>query len=529
MEYTSSLDGDSPSQSQGAAYPWVLEHLLAYPGTYEIPLRTMYTLNATTQNPQQCSPLTVSPQVPGNAFPRHPNVTADEPQSMTTVTAAAQLRANLMAHISQLPSQPTSLPPSFITSFVRRCFPPELDQVDFPQALTAMDYLKDLEIRRRREVVAALDKLGIDREDISHRDKIARKYPGVLRWVMDIEDKERTVEALYTQVYIGLRRWTLINELSLNPFNKANCIAMLNTLYPPVINTTQFVQPTAQLTPQILSSQRSGFFRYITAVEKSGTSVLSSLIDQNKKPGETTGWSSLRDTLDSYVRMANSVIDECNEITGRGHSPTASTFSSVLEYDDEGRRKIDSAISFGSANSSNRNSGQSHATRPSTSSSFSIGSQGNGHSRQVSREKHLLDKPLPSPKDDDMTITQKPAGSTLERIARELRKIKSRNTIKDEVQRPRTASVPASTTTTEVEELPPATPSKERGLRMRRSIRRMRSNTNVLDALRPVSRNDEQAAHGVPEYDAAVMRKRRDEWEAHQRSASKTMESELIG
>ena len=522
-------DGEPQSHFQGAAFPWVLEHLLTYPGTYEIPLRTMYTLNATTQNPQQCAPLTVSPKVPGNAFPRQPNHAADDQQPTPTVTAAAQLRANLMAHISQLPSQPTSLPPSFITSFVRRCFPPELDQVDFPQALTAMDYLKDLEIRRRREVVAALDKLGIDREDISHRDKIARKYPGVLRWVMDIEDKERKVEALYTQVYIGLRRWTLINELSLNPFNKSNCIAMLNTLYPPV-SPSQFVPPTAQITPQILSSQRMGFFRYITAVEKSGTSVLSSLIDQNKKPGETNGWPVLRDTLDSYVRMANNVIDECNEITGHGHSPTSSSFSSMLEYDEDGRRKIDSAISFGSANSSNRNSGQSHHTRPSTSSSFSIGSQTNGHSRQVSREKQNLDKPLPLPKDDEDTVTQKPSGSTLERIARELRKMKSRNTIKDEVQRPRTASVPAVTTMMEVSE-PQSTTAlpKERGLRMKRSIRRMRSHTSVSDAKRPQSRGDEQAAQVIPDYDAALMRRRRDEWEAHQRSTSKaTMESELI-
>lgn len=529
MENISFSDADGLSQSQGAAYPWVLEHLLTYPGTYEIPLRTMYTLNATTQNPQQHSPIAISPTVPGNAFPRNPSAPVDEQQSMTTVTAAAQLRANLMAHISQLPSQPTSLPPSFITSFVRRCFPPELDQVDFPQALTAMDYLKDLEIRRRREVVAALDKLGIDRDDISKRDKIAQKYPGVLSWVSGIEDKERKVEALYTQVYLGLRRWTLINELSLNPFNKSNCIAMLNTLYPPVITTTQFVQPTAQLTPRILSSQRAGFFRYITAVEKSGTSVLSNLIDQGKRSGENNGWSALRDTLDSYVRMANNVIDECNEITGRGHSPTASSFSSVLEYDSEGRRKIDSAISFGSGNSSNRNSGQSHATRPSTSSSFSVGSQGNGHSRQVSRDNPMLDKPLPPPKDDDVTVTPK-AGSTLERIARELRKIKSRNTIKEELQRPRTASVPATTTLMDASEpLPSTTPSKERGLRMKRSIRRMRSNTNVLDSVRPGTRNDDAAVPMAPDYDATLMRKRRDEWEAHQRSTSKTtMESELI-
>jgi hypothetical protein len=201
-------DDASTCSSEGAAYPWILEHLLAYPGSYEIPLRTMYTLNSTTQAQQQQNQTTPSPtsptSVPGNAFPAHRR---EEQHNLTTATAAAQLRANLMSHISQLPSQPCSLPPSFVTSFVRRCFPHELDQVDFPQALTALDYLKDLEVRRRREVVAALDRLGVDRADLGERAVLGRKYPGVLRWVISIEDKERKVEALYTQVFLGLRRW----------------------------------------------------------------------------------------------------------------------------------------------------------------------------------------------------------------------------------------------------------------------------------------------------------------------------------
>jgi hypothetical protein len=201
-------DDASALSSEGAAYPWILEHLLAYPGSYEIPLRTMYTLNVNTQTQQQQNPASPSPSpttsVPGNAFP---NQRKEEQHNLTTATAAAQLRANLMSHISQLPSQPCSLPPSFVTSFVRRCFPLDLDQVDFPQALTALDYLKDLEIRRRREVVAALDRLGVDRADLGERHVLGRKYPGVLRWVVNIEDKERKVEALYTQVFLGLRRW----------------------------------------------------------------------------------------------------------------------------------------------------------------------------------------------------------------------------------------------------------------------------------------------------------------------------------
>lgn len=518
--------------SQGAGYEWVLEHLLAYPGTYEIPLRTMYTLNATTQNQQQPPSLPSPTTVPGNAFPRRSQSSTDEQHSMTTMTAAAQLGASLMAHISQLPSQPTSLPPSFVTSFVRRCFPAELDQVDFPQALTALDYLKDLETRRRREVVAALDKLGIERDDLSHREKLARKYPGVLQWVAGIEEKERTVEALYSQVYIGLRRWTLINELSLTPFNKYNCLAMLNTLYPPDLKKGHFVQPTAQLTPQVLASQRRAFFQYICLVERKGPSVLSSLIGHSKNPGDETGWTRLRDTLDSYLRMANSVIEECYEITGRGQS-TAAPSINTSECEEEGRRKVDSAISFGSAASSNRNSGQSQTTRPSTSSSFSQGSR--QHSRQVSSaDKELPEKPLPPPKDgeeDDVTLTQKAPGSALERIARELRKIKSRSNVKED-PRPRTSSAHiAEATTMENSERVPPTPGKERSLKSKLSLRRMRSNTALSEggSARTSTRGVEQVSPGIPAYDAGEMIKSRQKWESMQKVKGKGSDQELHG
>ena len=509
--------------NRGAAYPWVLEHLLTYPATYEIPLRTMYTLNATTQHQQQCPPVPSPNTVPGNAFPLQTPAAAEEQQNMTTTTAAAQLRANLVQHISQLPSQPTSLPPSFITSFVRRCFQRELDQVDFPQALTAMDYLKDLEVRRRREVVAALDKLGIDQEDLSHREKLAQKYPGVLRWVMDIEERERKVEALYTQVYLGLRRWTLINELSLTPFDKGNCLAMLNTLYPPInANAGHFVQPTAQLTSQIMTQQRNGFFKYITAVEKTGPSVLSHLMSHAKKKEDSNGWVTLRDSLDKYISLANSVIEECYDITGHGQSPTAASFSSI-EHEEEGRRKIDSAISFGSSSSSNRNSAQSnksghsqksHTTRPSTSSSFSTG--GRNHSRQVSRDKELPEKPLPPPKDDDVTATQKSAGgSTLERIARELRKMKSSKSMKDE-QRPHTPSGnPSDMTIIET----PTTPGKDRSLKSKLSIRRMRSNTALSEtnSMRSLNRYMDLGVQDLPAFDANEMTKSRQKWESQQK------------
>lgn len=496
---------------EGTGYTWVLEHLLTYPGTYEIPLRTMYTLNCSTQNPPQSHPS--SPNLPGNAFPRQQRSSSsqEEQAKLSTQTAAAQLKATLVQHISQLPSQPTSLPPSFITSFVLRCFPPEIEHVDFPQTLTALDYLKDLEVRRRREVVAALDKLGISRDDIAQRETLAKKYPGVILWIEGIEEKERKVECLYTQVYLGLRRWAMINELSLTPFNRANCIAMLNTLYPPVtVRPAQFIQPTIQLTAQVLSTQRQGFFRYINGVEKTGNAILNKLMAENKREGELTGWPLIRDTLDEYLRQANDIIDDSYEVSG---SPTTTEFEHKM--DEDARRKVDSGISFGSSNSSNRNSGQSdksHATRPSTSSSMSA------HSRKASKEKALTG-------DDDLTITGKAPGSTLERIARELRRMKSSKNVREQPAS-RKASVTSETADVPMVEAAPEVPqaTRPRGLSFKRSLRNMRSKSNLRseDGSRPSSRSEDYGSTDLPAFDAEEMRRRRMIWEAQQAKSART-------
>lgn len=112
-----------------------------------------------------------------------------------------------MAQLSNLPTQPTSLPPSFITSFLGKCFTSDLTCVDFPQALTGLDYLKDLETRRRREIIFAKERLDIDRATLSTDSELQVQYPGVAQWLKVVEDKERKLEALYTQIYVGLRRW----------------------------------------------------------------------------------------------------------------------------------------------------------------------------------------------------------------------------------------------------------------------------------------------------------------------------------
>ncbi|PYH40560.1 uncharacterized protein BP01DRAFT_307988, partial [Aspergillus saccharolyticus JOP 1030-1] len=366
----------------GSALTWIFDHCLRYPGTYEIPLRSMYALNC---NPtRQPSSTTRQPET---AFHRPTNSSS----SQDSMDLAADFRAQLSHQISRLPSQPCNLPPSFVTSFVRRCFTPQLDEVDFPQALTALDYLKDFEIRRRKEVAAALERLGVKPEDVKESSDFAKKHPGVINWLESLNAKGRRIEALYTQVYVGLRRWTLINEMLLEPFNKANCIAMLNTLFPPVTEAT--VPPTSYLTPDHLRSQRDGFFRYIAAVGRNGPDVLNDIIAQGARPGEHSGWPAVRDVLDRYLRAANDIYDDCSTVTGL----TSFEESIALQARGHKGRKVDSGISFGSAEK--------------------ILAAGVESSKEV---EDILDKPLPPP---PSTRPLHKSGSALERLTRELRKL----------------------------------------------------------------------------------------------------------
>ncbi|KAI4167162.1 MAG: hypothetical protein LQ343_007429 [Gyalolechia ehrenbergii] len=397
------------SHNEGSAFPWVLEHLLAYPGTYEIPLRTMYTLNSTQQAqhyPRQSHRADIPSlsnsvgSSPDNS-PASPEFPPEMQHRLLPHLATDHFKSCLMNHISQLPSQPFSLPPAFITSFVRRCFTADLCLVDFTQALTALDYLKDLENRRKREVTLALQRLGLDKDSIGQSDEELKKnHPRIAEWAQGMQEKGKKVESLYTHVYLGLRRWTLINEIRLEPFSKANSIAMLNTLYPP----TNSVPPTRQLTSAILETQRSTFFRYITAVEKNGKQVLKNLELQGKGPNDDNGWPAVRESVDKYLRTANGVIEECLEITG------PDTLDPNSQEYRRSERRADSGVSFGLGD------------RPSTSSS------------RGSRSNSTNNKPLPAspptghpPQPINTPLSPKKKGTTLEKIARELRNLRARS------------------------------------------------------------------------------------------------------
>jgi hypothetical protein len=202
--FAHSRQNSQESTASGASYQLILEHILTYPNTYEIPLRTMYTLNcAPRAQPLSSHPSRAPSPTSSSGSPTSPGF----PHNRQATTA--QFESALMDQISQLPSHPSSLPPAFVTSFVNRCFPVELELVDFPQSLTALDYLKDLEMRRRKEIAHSFRTLNLDQSNLSPDmlDHLRSWNPAVADWVESLEDKLRKVEAWYTSIYISLRRW----------------------------------------------------------------------------------------------------------------------------------------------------------------------------------------------------------------------------------------------------------------------------------------------------------------------------------
>lgn len=191
----------------------ILEHVLQYPGSYEIPLRTMYTLNCVPRAQPLPSNLSRAPSPAENASTASPvsgNFAWNDAES-----ASMNFTSQLMNHIGSLPSQPSSLPPNFIVSFVSRCLHPCLALVDFPQALTALDYLRDLEKRRCTEYVAAFERLGIRIETFdADVAAVAERYPGIALWAKNMHGKNKKAEGYYAVMYLGLRRWVSCSESS---------------------------------------------------------------------------------------------------------------------------------------------------------------------------------------------------------------------------------------------------------------------------------------------------------------------------
>ncbi|KAF1848560.1 uncharacterized protein K460DRAFT_375407 [Cucurbitaria berberidis CBS 394.84] len=322
-------------ESNIAPMSYILEHVLQYPGSYDIPLRTMHELNRKAQSlPKDLSRAQTPSGNSGNASPVTGQFAWNGAEAATM-----NFTSQLMKQLQSLPTRPGSLPPTFIVNFVSRCFHPSIGLVDWNQALTALDYLNDLDSRRRRETNLAFARLHIH-EDTYDTDMafMAEKFPGIALWVRNIEGKNKKADQYYAMMWLGLRRWIMINVLSEEPFNKLDCLSLLNTLFPPMRDQTK-LHPL--LNHQTLKEERQCFFDMIGRVQKHGPVVLQPIIDKNKGSGDVTGWPSVQNTVDKYLRVAKNIIEDCMKTTG------PETFDRYANERSK-EKKHDSGVSFGS-------------------------------------------------------------------------------------------------------------------------------------------------------------------------------------
>lgn len=130
----------------------------------------------------------------------------------------------------------------------------------------------------------------------------------------------------------------MINELSEQPFNKLECLSLLNTLFPPVHAQTKL--PSSYLSVETMRDERQIFFDSIGQVQRNGISVLRPLMEI-KDPEGLTGWPAVQKVVDKYLRVALNMIEDCVATVGPETFDRCTTV-----YGKES--KHDSGVSFGS-------------------------------------------------------------------------------------------------------------------------------------------------------------------------------------
>ncbi len=298
--------------------------------------------------------------------------------------------------------------------------------------------------------------------------------------------------------------------MMLIPFSKNNCHAMLNTLYPPLETT----QPTSKLTIPLLTAQREGFFNYIKTVEKTGTKCLDGLMEQGKRDGEANGWPAVRRTLVNYLKLTNAMVLEAQDIRNEEPPsfinrtpeipPPQSPTRSEPDRAERPDRKTDSGVSFG-------DDGRDGPLVPSGASNRSSGSSGGGSgaysgssSKSISASRHT-----------SSSFDFSTKGSTLERLARELKRMRPRKMVVEEIVREAPEAAQQRAAAKKLTKPAAAEAQQKPSAKSRfASLRKMKS----LGALADLKHSNGSAvslrrASKVPPFDVEAMRKQREEYE----------------
>ncbi len=235
LKMTTSTPSLSLDVSNG--YAWIADHLMTSPSTYQMPLRAMWELNApggelstrhqrhhpgsTPGTPSSRSGSGISHE--GISSYEEEDASARSSSSATSFTPStlsslrdprdtlATLHANVMQHFTTTTttSPGANMPLTTITNFVREALPGELRQVRFSEGLTCLDFLREIETKRRREWAGVRIRLGVPPDQggrASYTERVEDGSP-VDAWIQAMTEKEQDAESLYSQVYVGVRHW----------------------------------------------------------------------------------------------------------------------------------------------------------------------------------------------------------------------------------------------------------------------------------------------------------------------------------
>ncbi|KAI9791492.1 MAG: hypothetical protein M1816_003836 [Peltula sp. TS41687] len=305
----SSASSFSSYSDANPSYTWINDHIFMFPQHSYVGLDGLFQYNASQLRPSAPPPLASSI--------RNSILVVGAPLMARPKSAARSSFEKQMVHIMQQPTRPEWMPVYIINNLMKFVFDEDIAQVQFGFALKGLDYLIGLESRRHRELGEAFARLGLKADNASFGsfsapEEVAGPAGKLDSWRKSIDDKVKTIEGLYTQVYVGLRRWICFNQMSFVPYSWVNCMAMLNTLFPPVNGAA----PTRYLTPALVHEQRENLRRCMQAVEQNGPMVLESFKQhgRNVLRGDTYGWQSLHDLLQLYLEATSALIDECAAI-----------------------------------------------------------------------------------------------------------------------------------------------------------------------------------------------------------------------
>ncbi|EKD14957.1 uncharacterized protein L3040_003846 [Drepanopeziza brunnea f. sp. 'multigermtubi'] len=195
-----------------------------------------------------------------------------------------------------------TIPVSTIRTYcLQRSFVTKFSEFEPLSGLTALDFLRDLEFSRRDHLRAVGKRLSLTmhnwRTALIDEDK-------ALEWMERAQARDMKAQTLYADLFVNLRIWIMIATLVDEDFYEANALAMLNTLFPPVVNET----PDASFDPNTLLELRSKYFEYLHDM-RTGSTKISETLDMYHKPSHLRSWFRVRETVDEYLNVAEAMIE----------------------------------------------------------------------------------------------------------------------------------------------------------------------------------------------------------------------------